>query len=133
MGLSIASLVAEQKREDEGFDVELRDAHGQAVRTDAGEPVTVRIVGRYSDRYRKAEAKVLERRWQPGRTPKVDREQIDKDAAWITAQCVIGWSGIDEEHTSENVERLLKNKLIREQIEQAMEKPAGFFGGASVS
>ena len=132
-GLSIATLADEQAKEERGFVLEIRDAHGEVIKAADGTPVTVTVAGKYSERYRRAEAAIVGKRWQSGRAPKLDRETLEADALSLTAQCVLGWSGIEDVHSPENVVRLLKNVHVREQIERAMEMPASFFGGASAN
>ena len=124
------------EREDEGIVVTINDERGETMHFGDGQPVTVRVVGTYSKKYRDAERLRVDRRFKRGG---VDPDVIRKEALELTAECVLEWSGFFDagkplDCTRANVVRVLDAvPWVRQQVEVAMEDHAGFSRAPSVS
>lgn len=100
---------------------------------EAETPITIRIAGADSARFRKAERANRDRRLKAGfrRTPTA--AELDAEGLELLASCTLGWSGLvldgaPLEFTAANVRMLYKRLLwVREQVDVAMGDRSLFF------
>lgn len=81
----------------EGANLELRGPDGKRLLTDNGKPWTITVCGADSDRYRKAQRRLTNRRLaqsQGKRNAKLSAEELEEDAIWMLAECTTGWFGL---------------------------------------
>lgn len=82
--------------EDAGTVVHLKDIEGDLLFDVNGEtksPVTIRVAGTYSERYRKAQKKVADRNLQRARRGQdFDSDTLDEGTFALEAACIIEWS-----------------------------------------
>ena len=138
-GFNLQSAAPTSAKEDEGTPVELHDADGEPIMQGLlnDKPVTITVVGTYSQKYRKAtdvaRDKQLKRRRAMLTGDELQKQQLD-----ITASCVLSWDGVNADEkgtplpcTKENVIAVLvAAPWIREEVEAAMNDNARFFGKA---
>lgn len=126
------------EREDGGIVVHINDERGEPMYFgDERQPVTVKVVGTYSKRYRDAERARVDKRFK--RPSGIDPDVIRKEALELTAECVLEWSGFFDggkplDCTRANVVRVLDAvPWVRHQVEVAMDDHAGFSRAVSAS
>lgn len=136
--LSTAKDVA--TRENEGQWVEIHSPAGDRLEWASGgetRPVRVRVAGTYSERYRRAEERMRDRRMK--KASRYSGEQFERDQLRLVAACVLEWEGFfnggkaipcDEQ----NVVTVLQNApWIQEQIQVGMQDHEGFSEASSAA
>lgn len=124
--------------EDEGLVVEILDETGDPAFDAEGNPVTVKVAGEYSTKYRKAEE------WQRKTLMRLrGKEQTGAESlamqAELVARCVLGWSGFSQNgvllpFTTANATMVFtKLPFVRKQVESAMGDHASFFKKGSAN
>lgn len=110
-------------------------ATGARLLQDDNTPVTVTLAGQDSDRFKKADRKISNRRLATsasGQRLKLTAEGIDSDSLERLVACTISWSGIgwgggEKECTPENArEAYTKLPWLREQAEAFIGDRANF-------
>lgn len=137
-GFDLSEAAAVAAKEDEGTVVHVRGSDGEPMYfgKDDAEPVTITVAGTYSKAYRRAVDAQRERLVKQRRVT-LTGEALAKQQLELVAACVLAWSGIVDAGKplpceKPNVLRLLTAApWIREQVEEAMQDHAGFFGSSS--
>ena len=130
---NLSGLAAEASAENEAITVPLRNRSGEPYLTGSGQPVTISVLGIYSEPARKAQDATL-RRWSKQRTAQWTPEMALANRISVAVAGLVGWNFEDAEHqpipfTPENAQRVfLIAPWILEQVEQAMQGHADFFG-----
>lgn len=134
--LKTAGQVSE--REDKGRDIHILDELRRPMFFgDPPKPVTIRVVGTYSNVYRRAVQAMQDRRLKAassGAALPSERAEIE-----LLVECVIGWDGFFHgqkaaECNSENVATVLeKAPWIAAQVERATRDHEGFSESSSAS
>jgi hypothetical protein len=131
MDIRVAAKSVEE-REEAGTLVHLKDESGEKQYFDKNgvqAPVTIKVAGTYSKRYRRAtdanRDRLLKRR-------SIDGDQVNEQALATIAACIIEWDGLTAAgqpfpFSKENAMVLLDTcPWIREQVETAMNDHAVF-------
>lgn len=120
---------------DEGADLELRHPSTRATFcNDAGDPITIRLVGVDSAIYRKAQAALTNRKLvQNKRGVKITAEELEADALEMAAKCTVSWSsdlaldGAPIPFSKQNAAKLYQRfPWIKEQVEEFINDRANF-------
>jgi hypothetical protein len=129
MGFDIRAEQAAAAVEDEGTVVVILDREGKPYGSDEA-PVTITVAGRYSSRYRKAEAAINRR---PVRHKKATHETYLDEAKEKVIACTISWAGfVPAEFTRENLTALYEGcPWVLDQVAEAMNDAANFSKPAS--
>lgn len=123
------------KVSDEGADMELRHPATRAVIcNEAGDPITIRLVGTDSTIYRKAQAAITNRKLaQNKRNVKITAEELEADGLELLAKCTVNWhhdlavDGAPLEFSVDNARKLYRRfPWIREQAEEFVNERANF-------
>lgn len=130
-GIDIGASSNVATQEEQGTVIQINDPTDEPVLYGDGKPVTIRVAGTYSARYRNAQAanrdKLIKRR------AAFNGNTVSKQALDVTAACVIEWDGFFSGGkpfpcTHENVVALLEScPWIRDQVESAMNDHALYF------
>ena len=132
MDISTVSTVAE----DEGTLVHLKDVAGNPLYNETA-PVTIRVAGTYSERYRKAQRKVKDRNVRMVRRGQdYDADALDESTFELEAACILEWSftanGQPFPITADNWKALVaKQPQWQDQVSTAMTDHARFFSASS--
>lgn len=122
--------------EDEGTLVHLKDVAGELL-YDGETPVTIRVAGTYSDRYRKAQRKLKERNIKAARrNEEYSADTLDEGTIALEVACIIEWSFTANEQpfpiTAANWKALIeKQPQWQDQVSAAMTDHARFFVSTS--
>jgi hypothetical protein len=123
--------------EDEGIDVEIDDENGEpAYQADGTTPITIRVVGSLSKRYRKAQENQRQDAIKSIGKKLTGRESLAKQTEFVAA-CTLGWSAgfthvvngavVDFPFTRENaIDLYTRLPFIQAKLEAAMVDHAGF-------
>jgi hypothetical protein len=107
----------------------------QVLTTDAGEPMTLLVVGTDSEECRKVDREITDRRLKSqafGRKIKVSAEQIEAESFERTIACIVGFKNIivksdPLEYSKKSVKDLLKTfPWLRRQVEEFIDDQANF-------
>jgi len=126
------------KREDEGVVVHLEDHLGNPLFFgEEKKPVTVRIAGTYSKRYRTM-LRAVRTRGLKQQISKVTAELLEQNEAELVAGCIMEWQGVGENNvaapcTLENARILVAAPWFIEQLKDAQKDHASFFANSSAS
>lgn len=134
MDLSSFEIVAD------GVDMPVRNpATGDPLKTDKGEPITIRVVGMDDDRFKAVEREVRNKVLRQGQKAKFSADDMDAQATRALIACTIGWQNIVLDgkalpHSNENA-RLLYSRLpwLRDQVNEFVAERANFLKTASAS
>lgn len=119
------------------FAVELmHPGTGAALLDDQGNPITISVVGKYSDQYIKVQKAQQNRRLKAaGRKGlKLTADELEAEANELIAACITGWSGIVIggevlEFSLGNARKLIANPKmawVKEQLDVAIGDEANF-------
>jgi hypothetical protein len=124
MAFDIQAERAATAVEDEGTVVVILDREGKPYGTDEA-PVTITVAGRYSSRYRRAEAAINRR---PVKHKKATHETYLDEAKEKVIACTISWTGfLPAEMTRENLTALYEGcPWVLDQVAEAMNDSANF-------
>jgi hypothetical protein len=116
--------------EDEGVIVHLRDRDGK-LEYDGDKPVTMKVAGQYSERYRKAQRAITERNLKK-RSSGIDVDYLEKVPLELEAACIVEWpfsaSGKPLPVSPTNWSAIIgKRPWYRPQIREAIERYTDFF------
>jgi hypothetical protein len=132
--MDITDAQAQAAQEDQGQTIEIRTAAGEPELHD-GTPVTITVVGLYSDTYRRIYDRQREQIFKRGRRA-LTGEALRRQQIELVAACIRDWHGFTNgglpfPYTKDNAVALLNAvPWIREQVEEAMGDHAGFFKSA---
>lgn len=124
--------------QEEGAVVRLRDVDGKLEVDENGNPVTIRVAGEYSKRYKKAIAKLRNDAKQRGNF-RTDEEDLSELFVLTTqTYCIIAWDFASDGQpwpiTVENWKALLAIRPhYQKQVQAAIEEYASFFAKPSNS
>jgi len=125
--------------EDEGTLVHLKDVAGELLFDGEGEaqtPVTIRVAGTYSKRYRTAQKKLKERNIRAARRNEdFDADKLDDGTVELEVACIMEWSftsgGQPFPITAGNWKALVaKQPQWQDQVSTAMTDHARFFSAS---
>jgi hypothetical protein len=131
-GFDLAAAKPVAEREEEGREVHVRGADDTPLyyaHDGERKPVTMRVAGTYSARYRRTEEALRDKRLKRGR---YTGEQAERDTLRLHAACVISWNGFFDAGkpipcTDANVLTVLRAaRWIDEQVNLAMNDHEGF-------
>lgn len=97
-----------------------------------GEPLTITLAGKDSDRYKTAARKLADRRMKLGRS-KMSAAEAEAAGAHLLAACVTGWTGFDfsgepAEASLENVLAVFKAEpFVKAQCDEFVEDRANYY------
>lgn len=128
------------KGANEGFEYHvLHPSDNTPLYTDNGEPITITVLGRYSDAYIRANKNSGNRRLSAasrsrGGRASVTMDEIEGDATEIMVACVTSWKNITVdgqvlECNPKNVRRVIMDdrfRWLREQIDEAINTDSNF-------
>ena len=107
--------------------MELRDKSGATLMDSDGKPITITLLGKDSDAFKKRQNEIDNRRYAAGARLKLTAEALKADSVSLLAKCTVGWSGITEECTYDNAVKLYsKVGEIREQVDVFIGDRANF-------
>lgn len=125
-------------RSNEGVAMELRDIDGEICRTEAGDPVTITLLGVDSDKYQRAEAKVADARlkdsMRSGGRSGLKTSDLNESRIHLLALCTLAWHGITEGGeplpcSEQNVKRVYEDfPLIRNQVNAFINDRSNYLG-----
>lgn len=127
---------------DEGAVMEVRHpVTNEVLKQDNGEPVTITLAGRDSDRVKRLQRATLDRRLAGGRRRNLSftADEIDKNRLEELVALTLGWSGIVLrgsliEPTAENARDLYQTvDWVREQAEEFVDDRANFLKASPTS
>lgn len=133
-GFDLAEAAPVADLEDQGTLVHVRDTSGELMyyrETEEGDdlPVTIRVAGTYSTRYRRAMESQNTRTLRK-KNVVLTGELLTANRLDLIAKCVLDWQGFAKvgPPSPENVRKVMgAAPWIREQIEQTMEDHQAFF------
>lgn len=139
-GFDLSTAGAVIEREDEGQVVHITDQAGVPMMhgEENDKPVTMTVVGTYSQKYRRAMESRTDKRFKLGRKSP-DPEALRAEALEVVADCVLAWDGFYSagkalDCNRKNVVQVLTlAPWIHEQIATAMDDHAGFSRATSSS
>lgn len=139
-GFELDDALPVEKMEDKGIEVELLDLNGEWItyKGDNGtvENVTMKVVGTYSQRYRRAQETQTTKTLRKRSSSNLGRD-LGERRVELVASCVLSWNGFFHKGTPiafgrNNVIKVLEAApWIREQLENAMENHEAFLKGNS--
>lgn len=80
-----------------GVDMQVKSLQGDILKDKDGKPVTLKLLGPDSDKYRALTRAQVRKRFQRASSPDVARDtyvEDEADALEIMVACTVGWSGI---------------------------------------
>ncbi len=123
---------------DEGRPMPIRNPRGEVVRHESGDPVTINLLGRHSERARAKERELANRRLEAAkmgkqRTP----EDFEVEAVEYLQACTVGWSFTEMDGkpfpcTPENAKKFWSDRRfsnIRVQADNWISEDANFMRG----
>jgi len=114
----------------------LHPVTGQVIRDDDDNAMRVRLVGKDSKEYRKAQRAITERRLKSrSRANRFDADGIEQEATDLLVACTVGWEGFAEdgkdlEFNKANIRKVYTNyPWIREQVDEFVDDRGNFMQG----
>lgn len=121
-----------------GAKLELKAPNGDPLLQDDGAPVTITLLGRDSDVWRRAERAALDRRVNT-RKKTVQSADLERDALEALVAVTVGWSGIVLDGnaldcTPPNVRRVYERfRWVREQVDEFVGDRANFLPASATN
>ena len=111
----------------------LHPTTGEIIRDDEGTALRVKLLGKDSNEYRKAQRAATQRRLQSrSKKSMIDAETLEREAVEVLIVCTQDWEGLAEGGedlpcTPENVRRVYSKYLwLREQVDEFVEDRGNF-------
>lgn len=83
------------KAANEGAVMEVRHpAAGTVLKDDAGEPITITLIGSDSEKVKRRQRVELNKRLKSGRRQAMTAEELDEQGLDLLAFCTVSWTGI---------------------------------------
>lgn len=125
---SLDAAAQEVAGEDAGIVVALRDKRGRPyVVPGTQKPVTIRIAGSYSTRFRRAKEAQTQRLIDRARRGKNNANDVERANLETLAVCILSWDGIPLELSVTNAMHVLTSMpWVREQLQEAQGDHEGF-------
>lgn len=136
-GIDVAGAAKVADREEEGVLVQIRDPQGEPAMV-GDQPVTVRIAGSYSKRYRRIQEGQTQRMLKR-RQVALTAEQLTANRVELVAGCILDWSGFTNggqpyPFSRDNATHLVTvAPWIRDQLEEAQGDHASFSASSSAT
>jgi len=136
-GFDINAQAEQAKKEDEGILVHVNGVDENPAYYGEGEdrkPVTIRVAGAHSQKYRAIERDLRKRKIKP---KSLTAQQAFEDNLMKAVECTLDWEGFDVDGTPvpltrKNVEMLYRRcPWVYDQIIEAIHDHAAFFGERS--
>jgi hypothetical protein len=128
------------KSSEDGAVLHLKDMAGKLAYAEDGSPVTIRLAGTDSARWRKANDKIGNDRLERARSgTKASIEELGEENALLVASVTLGWSGIvvdgkPWDFTVDNAKKLyLTAAFVYEQVNDFVGKRANFSPASSTN
>ena len=98
--------------------MEVRDKAGAPMLDKDGSPITITLLGKDSDAFKKRQNEIDNRRYAAGARMKLTAEALRADAASVLAKCTVSWTGISDECSYDNAVTLYTRvSEVREQVD----------------
>lgn len=79
---------------DEGVDMEILGVDGTVLRDEAGNAITIKLLGADSDKVRKRQRMEIDKRLKRGNRAKSSAAEIEENGIDLLVFCTVGWSGV---------------------------------------
>jgi len=79
---------------DEGVDMEVLGVDGTVLRDEAGNAITIKLLGADSEKVRKRQRMEIDKRLKRGNRAKSSAAEIEENGIDLLVFCTVGWSGV---------------------------------------
>lgn len=111
----------------------LHPVNGQIIRDDEGDPMRIKLVGKDSKEYRKAQRAITERRLKSrSKANRFDADSLEQEAIDLLVACTLEWEGFAEdgkelEFKPVNVRKVYSaHPWIKEQVDEFVDDRGNF-------